>query len=191
MPYSSDEGKRWIREAVWLALESAPTRSDGAGGQFVPRVLDVGAGSGTYAKLIAGGPYADRVVHMTGIEIHAPYVERFGLHAMYDELIIGDVVEVALPSAEVVILGDVLEHLALADALAVWAKARRAATGAVFLSLPIVEWPQGECEGNPHEAHVEVWSHARVLAELDGIVAYEVGAQVGVYKASPSSGSEW
>lgn len=190
MPYSSDEGKRWIREGVWHMLESATPRIDLRGEPLLPRVLDVGAGSGTYAKLIAGETVG--MVHMIGIEVHAPYVERFGLNAAYDELIIGDVREVAMPQAEVVILGDVLEHMPFDDALEVWTTARYQASLAVFLSLPIVEWPQGESEGNPHEAHVEVWSHQRVLAELDGIIAYEVGKQVGVYQAKPRWGrNDW
>ena len=50
---------------------------------------------------------------------------------------------------DVVILGDVLEHLTLADALRVWASARAHARYLV-LSIPIVEYPQGVHYGNIH-----------------------------------------
>lgn len=186
MPYSSDEGKRWMCKRIWVALATAPARHED-GHRLAPRVLDVGAGSGTYADLIASEQACMRtwMPHLTAVEVHAPYVDRFGLRRKYDEVIIGDARAVAFPAADVVILGDVLEHMPAADAHAVWAKARAAASTAVLASLPIVEWPQGESEGNPHEAHVETWSDARVMAELPGIAARWVGGRIGCYRAEP------
>lgn len=181
MPYSSNEGKDWMAARIWEALRSAPERLGYEGKLLAPRVLDIGAGSGTYADLLGhGGTY------LTAIEIHAPYVERFGLRGKYDEVIFGDARTVPFPRAEVVILGDVLEHMPLADAVAVWAKARRAATAAVLASLPIVEYPQGEVDGNAHEAHVHTWSHELVLAELAGVTDWWAGPQIGVYRARPA-----
>jgi hypothetical protein len=170
MPYSSDEGKAWMLKQ----LRAADPRT----------VVDIGVGSGTYGR--AAALELDSPPHLVGIEIHAPYVRRFDLHQWYDEVIVADVRQIPIPAADVVILGDVLEHMRFADALAVWAKARWAARSCVLLSLPIVEWPQAEAEGNAHEAHLETWTHARVLAELDGIIEFEEGARIGVYRATPA-----
>lgn len=184
MPYSSGEGKDWMCERIWAALEAAPARFH-EGDRLAPRLLDVGAGSGTYAELLAATRPRRFLPHMTAIEVYAPYVERFGLRRLYDEVVIGDAREIEFPAVDVVVLGDVLEHMPLAAAVAVWGKARRAASTAVLASLPVVPWPQGECEGNPHEAHVETWTHERVMAELPGIRECWLGGQIGCYQAAP------
>jgi predicted nicotinamide N-methyase len=189
MPYSSGEGKAWLAAQIWAALREAPERTDEETGHvFAPRVLDIGAGSGTYADLLSPGRHVrDRgYLHITAIEIHIPYVSRFNLRSKYDDIIMGDARVTALPKSDVVILGDVLEHMPLPDAVALWQRAREAATTAVFASLPIVEYPQGESEGNPHEAHVHTWSHDLVLAELAGITEWWAGPQIGVYRAGPA-----
>lgn len=191
MPYSSDEGKQWMVAQIWDVLHSVPPRIDPEGWPLAPRVLDIGAGSGTYADLLLEKDRGTRhYPHETAIEIHAPYVERFGLRRKYDEVIVGDARTVPFPVAEVVILGDVLEHMSFEDARAVWAKARAACTTAVFLSLPIIEWVQGESEGNAHEAHLETWMHERVMAELEGIRAFWLGMQIGCYRADPLRSAE-
>ena len=88
-----------------------------------------------------------------------------------------------LPAADVVILGDVAEHMTEADALRLWQRAADAAARAVYLSIPIVHYPQGEIEGNPHEHHVvEDWNHEKVLASFDGIGEWWLGSEVGVYE---------
>jgi trans-aconitate methyltransferase len=151
-------------------------------------VLDVGVGCGTYATLLR--PLLPRAWFI-GVEVHEPYVHRFGLRTRYDALYVCDVRDLdPLPDADVVILGDVIEHLPHADAVTLWARARRAARLAVFAALPVVEWPQGEVDGNPHEAHLHTWSHADVLA-LPGVADwYDPGwpTQTGAYEAKPGRG---
>ncbi|ONH62398.1 hypothetical protein CcI49_03190 [Frankia sp. CcI49] len=169
MPYSSDQGKRWI--SSWLA-ELAPAS-----------VLDIGAGAGGYARICR---QACPAVHLTAVEIWEPYVPRFGLRDLYDEVLVGDARALALPAADVVILGDVLEHMARAEAVELWTRARAAARRGVLASLPVQPYPQGPVDGNPHEAHVETWSHARVLSALAGMVASDVDGDIGVYLASPA-----
>jgi cyclopropane fatty-acyl-phospholipid synthase-like methyltransferase len=166
MPMSSAEGKGWIKERV-----------DALGGDLT--VLDVGPGVGTYAKLLAG----QTVSHITGIEIFEPYVATYRLHEYYDEIIIGDAREVDLPAADVVILGDVAEHMTESEALSLWQRSSVAARRAVYLSIPIVHYPQGEIEGNEHEHHVvDDWSHDKVMAAFAGIDRYWLGHEVGVYE---------
>lgn len=168
MPLSSPEGKSWIRDHVAALATDGPLS-----------VVDVGPGVGTYAKLLRG----PAVTHVVGIEVHAPYVETYRLHEYYDQIVVGDVREVDIPACDVVVLGDVVEHMSEDDALAVWAKAAAAARRAVYLSIPIVHYPQGEIEGNPHEVHVvDDWDHERVMQRFAGIGEHEIGTEVGVYE---------
>lgn len=170
MPYSSPEGKQWLVDKI-TALHPAS-------------ILDVGVGAGTYGGLLR--PYLPDC-HFTGIEIFEPYVEIYDLRAKYNLVIVGDVIEMAeLPPADVVMLGDVLEHMEHDQAVAVWGEARRAARQAVFLSIPIVEYPQGPSHGNPHEAHVHTWTAEMVLADLPGIVEAVNYGQIGVCRAVPA-----
>ena len=72
MPISSPEGKDWTRSKIRdLAPES---------------LLDVGAGAGTYAKLLAD----DRPARLTALEVFEPYVEKYALRELYDEVLLGD-----------------------------------------------------------------------------------------------------
>ena len=142
-------------------------------------VLDIGPGVGTYAKLLAG----PAVSTMTAIEIHEPYVHTYRLAEYYDQVIIGDARTVPFPQADVVVLGDVAEHMTELEALELWDKAAAAASRAVYLSIPIVHYPQHELEGNCHEIHVvDDWNHERVLAAFKGIGDWRTGTEVGVYE---------
>ncbi len=169
VPLSSAEGKPWTRDRIEaLAADVGPLV-----------VLDVGPGVGTYAKLLAG-PSVSRLI---GLEIFEPYVHTYRLHDHYDEIVVGDARLVELPACDVVILGDVAEHMSEADALDLWARAATAARRAVYLSIPIVHYPQGEIEGNAHEHHVvDDWDHDKVMAAFDGIGAHWLGSEVGVYE---------
>lgn len=172
MPMSSAEGKDWIHDRIaGLAAEGAVS------------VLDIGPGVGTYAKLLKDLPI-DRI---TGIEIYEPYVTTYRLRDYYDEIVVADAREADLPAADVVILGDVAEHMSEPEALALWDKARKAARRAVYLSIPVVHYPQGEIEGNPHEVHVvEDWNHERILETFPGIGRSWTGTEVGVYECLTS-----
>lgn len=168
MPMSSAEGKPWTRERVAELAAAGPLT-----------VLDIGPGVGTYAKLLAGLP----IERMLAIEAWAPYVETYRLRDHYDEVVVGDAREVDLPDCDVVVLGDVVEHMTREQGLELWRRAAEAARLAVYLSIPIVHYPQHEIEGNPYEVHVEEdWSHDLVLEHFEGIGASWVGSEVGVYE---------
>jgi hypothetical protein len=168
MPLSSSEGKSWTKERIYALASAGPVS-----------VLDIGPGVGTYAKLLAG----PEVSRLTGVEIFEPYVHTYRLRDYYDEIIIGDAREVELPAADVVILGDVAEHMTVDEAQDLWQRCGDAARRAVYLSIPIVHYPQGEIEGNPHEHHVvDDWEHDGVLEAFPGIGEWWLGAEVGVYE---------
>jgi len=162
MPGSWREGKRAI--AIYLRCLF------GAGEEV--RILDVGPGEGTYARLLRPAlPKAEFIC----LEIFEPYRERFGLDKLYDRVIIGDArtYEPDFP-ADVVIFGDVLEHMAREEALDVLRR-HCARARAVVVSVPIVPFPQGAIGGNPHEVHRDQWTYESFLAD-----AARLGARVGL-----------
>lgn len=173
MPASAEEGREIMLSWIW----SRKPRS----------VLDIGAGCGTYGKLLREKmptPY------LIGVEIWRPYIAQFHLNDIYDQVINKDIRDMSLfewPRADVVILGDVLEHMSIEDAKRVWMLALGTARKAVYLSIPIVHSPQGAVHGNPHETHVVPdWNSESVLESFPGIGWYWHGSIVGRYEATVS-----
>ena len=166
MPRSLVQGKSWISHEI---ARLRPTT-----------LLDVGPGMGTYSNLLRDvTPGAS----WSCVEVFRPYVHMFELHRKYDAVHVTDIRSFAWPRRyDVVILGDVIEHLELADALQVWSRARAHARY-VALSLPIVEYPQGAQRGNAHEAHLQVWSHEMVVDTLAGVWRWRRDHPIGVYLA--------
>lgn len=169
MPHSSREGKEWSAERI---SELAPRR-----------ILDVGPGVGTYVDLLR--PLLPGS-HWTGLEIYRPYVEHYALDERYDDVLIGDIRAFdwsARPEWDLVIFGDVLEHLELPDARRAW-RGALARSAAVLASLPIVDYPQGESNGNVNECHRVSYDHRLVTQAFPGIVDHAAGKQIGVYLAT-------
>src|SRR5690554_1542992 len=81
-------------------------------------VVDIGPGEGTYARLLRGS--AKKSARWYGVEAWGPYVEDFKLRELYHRVIISDVRHTALetvhPNPDLVIAGDVLEHMAKEEA---------------------------------------------------------------------------
>ena len=159
MPTSDAEGKDWSLEKFRYHLPNT--------------VCDVGPGEGTYAKLF-------RPVHegvwWTGIEVHRPYIKKYRLNStktrrMYDELHVMDVREAPdhLFYRDCVIFGDVLEHVERDDAVSLLQRAEAAGAWNILVSVPIVDSPQGEVDGNPHEAHLHQWDADDMDAVLAGL----------------------
>jgi hypothetical protein len=185
MPYSDDAPKAWALDRIhelWRATTCNLGEKVGPTGDPF-HVLDVGAGAGSWGRSLR--ERYTITVEVDCIEAHGPYVERFQLGALYDHVFVGDVrqwdwggceyVTVAesdqpvgqgIPTWtwDLVILGDVLEHMTKPEALAVVDQALVHAD-AVLVVVPLGEWPQGPEEGNPLEAHVSTWE----LPDLDDL----------------------
>ncbi|RNB87200.1 hypothetical protein EDM56_16100 [Brevibacillus fluminis] len=172
MPYSSKSGKAWIERLVMRFITICDHDS----------ILDVGAGAGTYSDLFrARLPHT----HFTALEIWEPYHSTFQLASKYDVLRTDDV-RTFTPEKRygITFLGDVLEHMTKGEALEVYEKLL-AASDFVFISIPIIKYPQDSYMGNPYEKHVkDDWTHEEVLATFPHIafshVEQEIGAYVGV-----------
>lgn len=144
-------------------------------------VLDVGTGMGDYLEFIKTYISSDVVVH--GVEVWEPYVEEYSLKERYDQLYIQDVREMTKFEYDLVILGDVLEHMPEDDAVKLWDTISKQARHAM-ISIPIGHHPQGAWGGNPYEIHHEEdWSTEKVLQAFPGIIEHKEFEITGVFVA--------
>ncbi|GAB6053634.1 hypothetical protein JCM17960_24540 [Magnetospira thiophila] len=174
MPSSSAQGKQYS------ALIIAALHQAGA----ITRILDVGVGCGTYAELLR--PYTPGA-HWTGLEVWAPYVEKYHLRHLYDALVLADARSVdlqSLGSFDLIVFGDVLEHMEKQEAQALID--RSLAVGRlVLISIPIVRYKQGPIEDNPFERHIkDDWSHPEILSSFPALRCAFVQGAIGVYLLS-------
>jgi len=165
MPGSSPHGKAWMVERLM--------------GERPKRVLDIGAGCGTYAQLFrARWPGS----HWTAVEVWEPYVDAYKLREQYDVVHVSDA-RTWEPEGryDLAFLGDVLEHMTSKEARVLLDRIRGVAD-MVVVSIPIVHYPQGALCGNPFETHVEEdWSHERVCAALGEPTEFVNDAEIGAY----------
>ncbi|MBW2560044.1 MAG: class I SAM-dependent methyltransferase [Deltaproteobacteria bacterium] len=141
-------------------------------GMKADRVLDVGVGFGKwgflcreYLESFPGHPYPeDWEVSIYGIEAFREYTLRFQwLHLLYDKIFIGpmqDVVPTLTEPYDLIIVGDVLEHVTKAEGLIVIQDLWRLTRKRLILSLPIgPRWIGNSIVcGNEYEAHRGVWA---------------------------------
>ena len=149
MPTSDGQGKN---VALGWSQQIAPAT-----------VVDIGVGEGTYAKLMR-----DKRARWTAVEAWEPYVDQFGLNNLYDEVVVADARHLNWPAfrADLVITGDVLEHMTRDDATALLRRIRQGATN-LIVSVPVLHLPQGAVNGNPYERHVDHWTATQMRTELE------------------------
>jgi hypothetical protein len=162
MAHSHQEGKGFFRD--WLINFAKPLGFS--------RFLDVGCGAGTYGKIIR--EVFDKGVQVDAVEIFSEYVNRYNLHRIYDGIITSDIrdkrIREHIADYDLIILGDVLEHLEMSDAVAV---VNAMAEKAKFLwcALPLeidrpwsLGWIQNEEEyrENPNGKHLHNWTGAEI-----------------------------
>jgi glycosyltransferase involved in cell wall biosynthesis len=162
MPFSSKSGKAAIQ---WVMSKIPNPKT----------ALDIGCGEGTYAKLFPK-------LEWTGVEIWAPYQDKYKLKELYPNFYISDARTWETGQHfDVCFLGDVLEHMTQDEARALVEKAKVWAD-TVIISIPIGHYPQGEYGGNPHEAHVkDDWSDEDVKSTFGNPSWSRIDKEIGVY----------
>jgi 2-polyprenyl-3-methyl-5-hydroxy-6-metoxy-1,4-benzoquinol methylase len=167
MGFSDPTNKPWTQEKI---IELKPTT-----------VLDVGAGQGVYLDLIRQGLGAGVVVN--AVEVWQPYIDQFDLENRYDKLFAMDVRDLTNFAYDLIILGDVLEHMSEDSAVELWNRISQQARHAI-ISIPIIHYHQDAINGNPYEVHVEEdWNTERVLKTFKGIVEHKEFPVTGVFIA--------
>jgi len=173
MAYSSSQGKALFKE--WL-IDFMVVGN-------INTILDVGPGCGTYGKLVIEAlnevrKYKeDKTLLLDAVEIFYQYIVEFGLEKTYNRVFLGDIRDFVftMPDYDLVILGDVLEHLEVDEAKTVFLELKKK-TKFIWVSIPCkVEgkrWSYGyhqlphEWEVNPAERHTHEWT----LSEIESIL---------------------
>lgn len=133
----------------------------------ISRILDIGAGSGTYINLLKINNNICADAEWIAVEAWEPYIGEYNLKALYSNVVCQDIRLVdwdQLGSFDVVIAGDVLEHMKKDDAIALVDKILDH-TKTLIVSIPICFCPQDDYGGNPFEIHVkDDWSDEEVTS---------------------------
>ena len=122
-------------------------------------ILDVGAGWGKYRDLLLEYP------NMDACEVWLPYVIEEKLWERYRKVYAVNITDLILrcPPYDLVVMGDVFEHLTIAAAFRVLEYFR--GTAAKLLIAVPFEYSQGEEEGNPFEAHQQADLNQAVMRD--------------------------
>ena len=112
------------------------------------KILDVGAGIGTYSDMLKNYGY-----YMDCVEIYEPYVVNYQLDKKYNYVFVQSVVGFNFDYYEFIIMGDVLEHLSVEDAQSIIKKIVTSGKQCLVAVPYLME--QGEHEGNAHETHLQ------------------------------------
>lgn len=168
MPTSDRDNKLWALDQIRRLNPSS--------------IVDIGPGEGTYSDLARRHT---RKARWMAIEAWAPYVNEYGLFGKYDHVVISDIRHCDLNSVwiapDLVIIGDVLEHMTrdeartVLDRLTAWADH-------VLVCVPLVHCDQDAVGGNWFEIHREHWSAEQMRDALaDGLVASCEGDVLGYF----------
>jgi hypothetical protein len=155
MPGSSPTGNEAILELIGdLEID----------GRDIETILDVGPGRGQWYDLLH--PWFP-TAEWDAVEIFEPYVERYQLTKRYDHVWVADIRDQITYITDrshlahsfhliwdLVIFGDVLEHMTHGEAKAVVANLL---TRYALISIPLGICPQTGTEENPYEEHVSIW----------------------------------
>ena len=168
MPYSELEKFDWCMKKIKSILK--PYR--------YLNVIDVGAGAGLYEDYMRRWGFRSSI-NLAGIEVWPEYIKEFNLEERYDEIICEEAqifdfnwYKKINECIDLVIFGDVLEHMSVADAVNIWNEAGEFSYHRL-LAIPTVYYPQGHIHNNPYEVHVkEDWTHEEVLDTFKGITDY-------------------
>lgn len=171
MPHSSKVGKQetveWIKELSGIS-----------------KIIDVGAGSGTYYKLLVESNNLLRNSAWTAIEAWKPNIDLYRLNSMYNTVINEDVRKLdwnMFNPVDLVIMGDVLEHMTKDESIKIVDGVMSVSRYGI-ISIPIKHWPQDAVGGNPFEIHVkDDWSHDEVMDTFGKYITKFRAKKIGVY----------
>jgi SAM-dependent methyltransferase len=163
-------------------------------------VLDIGVGAGRWGFLLREQMETFRgrfnkkewLTKVVGVEIWPKYLREYHRY-LYDQIFIGDIRDFVKKNKEpfdLIVAGDVIEHLEKESALATIESLRAITNKCLVLCVPLGSgYPQGEVQGNKAEAHLSTWEEKDfepfgVIAKL--IVKERIKKRpYGVFQISP------
>lgn len=110
-------------------------------------ILDVGPGYGAYGKLL------NKTYKIDCVEIFEKYISDYSLSSIYNNVHVGDICEFDYSKYDLIIMGDVLEHINTERAIELIENMSQSGKRLV-VAVPY-EYPQGEWGGNVYEAHLQ------------------------------------
>ena len=131
---STNWGKDQIKEYIMRNVPSGST------------CLDVGACDGKYWQMLH-----DHLGSMDAVEIFQPNIDRHRLNEKYNHVFNQSVVGLEYDHYDLIIFGDIIEHLTVEDAQQVLAYAQTHADE-IIVAVPFL-YPQPAIYGNPWEEH--------------------------------------
>jgi hypothetical protein len=151
----------------------------------VTRILDIGAGCGTYYDLFVNEINLFKTCHWIAIEAWEPAVIESKLQEKYNSVIIEDVREInwdSLDHIDITFMGDVLEHMTKEQAIDLVDKVMTVSRIGI-ISIPTKHWPQGAVGGNPFEIHVkDDWTHSEVMDTFQKYIIEGINhGKIGTY----------
>lgn len=112
------------------------------------KILDVGAGSGTYYNYLG-----DYFKSMDAVEVFEPNIKEFDLENKYRKVFNVDIKDFEYGYYDIIIFGDILEHLNVEDAQKVLEYALDRCEELV-VAVPYL-YEQGICHDNVYEIHLQ------------------------------------
>lgn len=109
--------------------------------------LDVGACDGKWADLLQG------YLTIDAVEIYGPNIDAHHLKSKYRKVFNSDIRRMRYKHYDLIIFGDVIEHMTVAEAQKVLKYAREHCDDYI-IGVPF-EYKQGAIYGNPWEQHIQ------------------------------------
>lgn len=111
-------------------------------------ILDVGAYDGRWS-----GALKEHFKKIDAVEAFEPYVERYSLKEKYNNVFVQDICDFKFKHYDLIIIGDVLEHLPIEKAQQLIKKIY-SKCNQLLIIVPY-EYPQDEYDGNKYQIHVQ------------------------------------
>lgn len=181
MAGSSDEGKGFFQD--WIKHFATFYK--------FTKFLDVGCGRGIYATIIRQTMTPEWLQHFVNawwgelptitvdaVEAFVEYVEQFNLSKIYNDIILRDIRQICcdIGPYDVIIMGDVIEHMEKEEAIEVVAALKKKCCF-LWAALPMIwegkEWSVGynqlpiEWETQPYGKHLHDWTVKELKATFD------------------------
>lgn len=114
-------------------------------------ILDAGFGAGAYGKLLKALYYQN----IDGLDVYDKHINEMGLNLIYDSIFIENITDFDFEYYDLIILGDIIEHLDLESAKQLLLKfINENKCSQMIISVPY-EYEQDELYGNSHEKHLQ------------------------------------